>query len=205
MVNTALADLGSLDYTLFFTGTGNIRNEFYPIYKANRAGKEKPRHLEFLKDWVFKTYPPDVVVQEDMLEADDLIADAQETDGTIIVSLDKDLKQLVGWNWNFAKKELEYINEDSAVTLIMKQLLTGDTVDNIPRICKSLGFGLGKVTVNNLLDGLDPYQQIAVVHDIYVEAYGCDDWKLAFMTNLYLLKVGTHGRGEMEYILRELN
>lgn len=49
----------------------------------------------------------------------------------IICSIDKDMKQVPGWNYNPKTKDLSFISGDEAERNMLTQLLTGDSTDNI--------------------------------------------------------------------------
>ena len=102
-----LEDLVMLDlphcqrWSLHLTGKGNFRDEIAVTapYKGNRKDAEKPKHYKLIRDYL--VYSWDAVIWEGM-EADDAIAiEATELAGDgVIVSLDKDLDQVVGWHYN---------------------------------------------------------------------------------------------------------
>jgi len=114
-------------WSLHLTGKGNFRDEIAVTapYKGNRKGAEKPKHYKLIRDYL--VYSWDAVIWEGM-EADDAIAiEATELKGDgVIVSLDKDLDQVVGWHYNFVKDNLYYIDQETANFNFYKQFLTGD-------------------------------------------------------------------------------
>jgi 5'-3' exonuclease len=91
-------------------------------------------------------------------EADDSLGIAQSwmTD-TIICSIDKDLLQIPGKHYNFVKKEFLDVSRIEGLQHFFKQILIGDTADNIGG-CK----GIGPVKAERLLGGLgDNIQALA--------------------------------------------
>jgi 5'-3' exonuclease len=68
-------------------------------------------------------------------EADDAIATAASTaylnDHPIMVSIDKDFDQVEGLHYNFVKREEYFVSTDQGMKSFYKQILTGDTIDNI--------------------------------------------------------------------------
>jgi hypothetical protein len=67
-------------------------------------------------------------------EADDDIAiRATElgTNGCIIVSLDKDFRQIPGWHYNFVKREKTWVTQEEGIKFFYQQILMGDSADNI--------------------------------------------------------------------------
>lgn len=66
-------------------------------------------------------------------EADDKVAieATRLGDNGIIVTLDKDINQVSGWHYNFVKKEGYYITPQEGLVNFYRQILTGDSSDNI--------------------------------------------------------------------------
>ena len=160
-----LEDLVMLDlphcqrWSLHLTGKGNFRDEIAVTapYKGNRKDAEKPKHYKLIRDYL--VYSWDAVIWEGM-EADDAIAiEATELAGDgVIVSLDKDLDQVVGWHYNFVKDNLYYINQETADFNFYKQFLTGDAVDNIKGV-----HGIGPKKAEKLLEGKTPVEMWEVI------------------------------------------
>lgn len=146
-------------WSLHLTGKGNFRDEIAVTapYKGNRKGAEKPKHYKLIRDYL--VYSWDAVIWEGM-EADDAIAiEATELKGDgVIVSLDKDLDQVVGWHYNFVKDNLYYINQETADFNFYKQFLTGDAVDNIKGV-----HGIGPKKAEKLLEGKTPAEMWEVI------------------------------------------
>ena len=167
-----LEDLVMLDlphcqrWSLHLTGKGNFRDEIAVTapYKGNRKDAEKPKHYKLIRDYL--VYSWDAVIWQGM-EADDAIAiEATELAGEgVIVSLDKDLDQVVGWHYNFVKDNLYYIDQETADFNFYKQFLTGDTVDNIKGV-----YGIGPKKAEKLLEGKTPTEMWEVI----VEHLGYD-------------------------------
>lgn len=167
-----LEDLIMLDlpycqrWSLHLTGKGNFRDEIAVTapYKGNRKDAEKPKHYKLIRDYL--VYSWDAVIWEGM-EADDAIAiEATELAGEgVIVSLDKDLDQVVGWHYNFVKDNLYYIDQETADFNFYKQFLTGDAVDNIKGV-----YGIGPKKAEKLLEGKTPTEMWEVI----VEHLGYD-------------------------------
>lgn len=135
-------------WSLHLTGKNNFRHDVAVTapYKGNRKS-EKPKHYHLLREYL--VYAWDAVIW-DGFEADDAIAiEATELNGEgVIVSLDKDLDQVVGWHYNFVKDNLYYINQQTASFNFYKQFLTGDAVDNIKGV-----HGIGPKKAEKLLEG----------------------------------------------------
>lgn len=134
---------------LCFSGADNFRKGIAKskTYKGNRSS-EKPFHYYNLKAYLEVSYSCE---EHPRLEADDLMAILQ-TDDTIIVTVDKDLRQVNGWHyspegWNFGEFGPLYVTDDNSYIQLSEnkkkitgtgykfywsQVITGDTIDNIP-------------------------------------------------------------------------
>jgi len=144
-------------YKVYLTGKGNFRNDIAVTapYKGNRKDKEKPFHLDAIREYLISDWA--AVVSEGE-EADDLIAiehSKQET--PIIVSTDKDFDQLAGFRYNPNSNELFHISEERATRFFYQQILMGDRVDNIigikgigPKKSEAMLEGLSEIEMYNL-------------------------------------------------------
>lgn len=93
--------LGGTKYTIFFSCTNeeNFRTTIMPEYKANRANVWRPENLKVAIAETARVHPSKKVKG---LEADDLLAHYQKTDGsTVLVTLDKDLLQCRGAHYRW--------------------------------------------------------------------------------------------------------
>lgn len=150
-------------------------------YKGTR-NPDKPYHYDNLTTHMLGVY--DVVLANGM-EADDMLGICQ-TDNTIICSRDKDLRMIPGWHygWECGKQpsfgpelveELGYISiskdrksiKGVGISFFFAQMLTGDTVDNIPGLPRC-----GAVKAYDLLsDCVSEAELLAVVRGAYREKY----------------------------------
>lgn len=148
----------------------NFRKKIYPAYKANRK-QPKPKHYTALRNYLIKVEQAVVALGQ---EADDALSIAQykamkEHDGTwfegnwdttIICSLDKDLLMVEGWHYNWRRDETVEVTKEEGLRNFYRQLLTGDTVDNIPGL-----HGIGPVKANAMLAGCffeDEYNKVVL-------------------------------------------
>lgn len=107
--------------------------ERYPSYKHGRADAPAITAVkEILRETLHEfslTIPG--------YEADDIIAKLHRSyPERVVVSPDKDMKNLAGWHYNPNKKELVIVDEDAASYNFWLQMLMGDTTDGIPGIPK---------------------------------------------------------------------
>ena len=140
---------GEPDYRVYLTGKGNFRNDVAVTapYKGNRKDKEKPVHLQAIREYLIEEW--NAVVSEDE-EADDLIAiDATAIPDSIIVSLDKDFQQVPCRHYNFNKRELTSVNEEEGLLFFYRQIIMGDKADNIVGV-----YGIGDKKSQKILEGL---------------------------------------------------
>lgn len=100
-INFIVERLNGTKYTVFFSCSNeeNFRTTVMPEYKANRANVWRPNNLKVAIAETARVHPSKSVKG---LEADDLLAHYQKTDGsTIIVTLDKDLLQCRGAHYRW--------------------------------------------------------------------------------------------------------
>jgi len=149
----------------YLTGRGNFRFEVAKTtpYKGNRKDVVKPTNLPEARQHLIDKWGA-VVSQGE--EADDLIGIASargDPETTVVVSIDKDMLQLQGWNWNFVKDVWTKVSIDSGNKFFYTQILTGDRADAIQGIK-----GIGPVKAGKILEGLTTEQEL---YDACVKAY----------------------------------
>src|SRR5512143_417281 len=140
---------GCSDSVIYLSGSNNFRQKIYPAYKANRK-QEKPKHFNALRNYLIKVEQAQVAEGQ---EADDALGIAQhraERDTTIICSLDKDLLMVEGWHYNWRRDETVEVTKLEGLRNFYRQLLTGDTTDNIPGI-----YGVGSKKAEAMLAGCE--------------------------------------------------
>ena len=185
---------------LFITTNKNCpRKKLAPTYKAKR---KKNNYVWLLRNH----FMINDAKFSDTLEADDLIqirAKELGKENCIIVSPDKDLKQIGGFYWSYYKqkikgfddeylldeygnaekefkqKEAIFITDEEAKRLFWEQMLVGDTSDNIKGV-----YRIGKVGAKKILDNTKCYW-FAVARK-YIEKGQKEDFKI----NYELLRLG---------------
>jgi hypothetical protein len=154
-----MVTLGLSSWELFLTGKGNFRNNIAKTaeYKGNRKDAEKPAHLELLRNYLVTSWGALVSSNE---EADDLIAirATELKDDCIIISVDKDFKQVAGWHYNFVKNDKYYVSEQEGLRFFYKQILMGDKADNIQGVR-----GVGPVKADKMLAKAQTEQEMFAV------------------------------------------
>ena len=164
----------STDYVMAFGGPNNFREDLYVEYKKSPSRKKsksnKPEWFDDLKSYAASLEGADLC---EGCEADDMVRvwaneAAKVAWPYIVVSIDKDLDCIPGKHYNNRKLEFYDIDEDYADYFYWKQILMGDTVDNIPGIK-----GCGPVKADKILNGLSDHKaRRAAVCKAYNEAYG---------------------------------
>lgn len=164
MMKRIIESTDSDSFLAVLTGDDRFRYEVYPEYKANRKDKPRPTFLEparahLVTDWG--------AVLTDNIEADDRLGIEQcseEFGTTCIASIDKDLKQIPGYHYNWRKNERVLVTPLDGLRCFYRQLLTGDTTDNIPGVG---GIGLVKSAklINNLESEIDMFEVVKAVYN----------------------------------------
>ena len=167
-----LNSLFTKDYVMALGGPDNFRVDLFPDYKGNRkkAKDARPEWFGDLKSW---TSTLDGAVVSDNCEADDLVRVwALECDkagiNRVVVSVDKDLDCIPGSHYNPRTKSIYQIDEEYAERLYWQQILTGDSVDNIPGLWK-----VGPVKAKKILASAKTHTEMrSEVCRAYNDVYG---------------------------------
>lgn len=172
----------------------SFRKQICPQYKAQR----KPnKWVNMVRSYLIEI---DFAERSDYFEADDLIKDQTKLlkeNEYIILSIDKDLKQIPGLHFDFyteshelingqiskISRGLEVITIQEANLFFWSQMLIGDKSDNITGIK-----GIGKVKANKALDGNLNIEETVI--EFYKNQHG-EDWELEFNKNFQLLSLGS--------------
>ncbi len=139
-LNRIQTELGSFDdeMILFFTSPNNFRKKILPDYKGHRQRK-KPCGFKRVIQELKKEYK---VILKDTLEADDSLGIyATKYPGNIIVSPDKDMRQIPGKLYDF-KETVEITPEEGAKWHLI-QSMSGDNTDGYAGVP---GIGVKKAT-----------------------------------------------------------
>jgi hypothetical protein len=121
---------------VYLTGSGNFRERIATIrpYKGNRKPWHKPRLQREIREYMVKNWGGKVIHDQ---EADDEVCIQQtqliNDDGqvSVICGIDKDLLQCPGWHYDANKDAFANITAAQGTVQFYKQLLTGDTTDNV--------------------------------------------------------------------------
>ncbi|MFZ1786726.1 MAG: hypothetical protein WAT92_00380 [Saprospiraceae bacterium] len=175
-----------------------IRNIYYGDYKQNRTKNPMKKWVNKVRNYLLES---EFSCHSNEWEADDLIYDRAKELGQnecIILSIDKDLKQIPGMHFSFYKKpskELDQngnriqnpmkgfftVSKEESNYNLWLSMLTGDSTDNIKGIP-----GIGPKKAANIIDGVD-YED--AVRESYLKAFG-EGWEIEFEKNYLMLKLG---------------
>lgn len=178
-VRQIMEAVGATEYALYLTDSAsNFRNEVATIlpYKGHRT-TEKPYHWANIRQHLIDNW--DAHVQYGM-EADDRLGieqyqamsdhslDDPSSCTTVICSRDKDLNMIPGWHyiWPCGKQKEQYWfqHELSAIRCFYRQLLTGDSTDNILGL-----YGVGNSS--SLVKAIDQMETEQEMFDHVYEQY----------------------------------
>ena len=180
-----------------------FRYDIYSDYKAQRPEtpdfyKEYSKYIKhrLLDKWRFTE-----VFEIESDDAVSICADHFRREGKAyyICGIDKDLKQIPGYHYNYRKHTSSYISKEEAERNLYTQILLGDTVDNI-KGCPGIGKVKAKEVVDSvrkkvkIYDGreltiLNPIHQVTL--NTFVEELGVHQGINEFTLNfnlVYLLK-----------------
>jgi DNA polymerase-1 len=184
MVSSILDRFQYPEYHLVLTGKGNFRKKIYTDYKANRKPESRPPYLHEAREY-FKKYWE--AIETEGIEADDWIASNYQ-EGDVIVSSDKDFKQLPARIYNPSKDEL--LDVDNPDFYFWLQTLVGDSADNVPGLPNPAKAHHKKQpnftedTASEVLKGTD-YKSTVI--NLYQQVYGEQNWFETFDRNCRLL------------------
>jgi len=153
-------------YVGFLTPPRCFRYDIASNYKGNRKGKAKPPIFYALRAYMEQTYEFCAISK---LEADDVVSMYSNLSKhkTVICSPDKDvLYQCPGIHYNYRTAEFIDTSVSAGLKFLWKQVLMGDSTDNIPGLP---GVG-GKTADNWLKDRIDNYESFVVKK--YIEKFG---------------------------------
>jgi DNA polymerase-1 len=127
----------------------NFRRDHYPLYKAHRTS-EPPAMLETAQQVIRDMSAVTLTVPR--LEADDIMGIAQtngKNGNTVIVSVDKDMRQIPGWHLNPHKEDFPVlVSWAQGERLFHLQWLMGDATDGYGGI-KGVGIKTAEKILNN--------------------------------------------------------
>ena len=138
-------------------------------YKGNRKAP-KPVHYGAVRKYLIEHWKAVVVSG---MEADDAIGiDATTAHKALIVTIDKDMDMIPGYHYNFVKKVFYKVSEFEAYRNFYSQMISGDTIDNIPGIP-----GFGKMKADKKLADAKTREELeSIVRTVYKDAGFNEDY-----------------------------
>lgn len=179
----ALAEVGEEVETLelYLSGSVNFRNDIATIrpYKGNRDPSAKPYWYKEIRDYLVNVWGAKIV---EPWEADDWVSIQQtnDPDNTIICTIDKDLNMVPGFHYNYRTKEFHEVSWSEARAAFYRQLLTGDTTDNIPG-CYRVGKATAAKLITEDMSEEEMYDVVLKEYQKSIDKYG-DKTGYAHMT-----------------------
>ncbi len=177
VITDIIWNTGTNNNLLFIQGKNNFRYQVYPEYKGHRRKKEedmtdeekaKAELLDQGREWLTSEWD---AVSSEGAEADDYIAVVQSQVPGIIVSIDKDMKQVPGQFYDNTKGLRYEVNHDEAELLLHSQMLTGDSTDNIKGLTR-----VGPKTAEKMLKGVPTSGLLDAVRKVWKEKGG-SNWE----------------------------
>lgn len=134
LMRRLLSETGSESFHCYLSPSSNFRYLVNPEYKANRTSPD-PTWREACKEFLITEWSAKL---EEWYEADDLLG-INQTDQTVIVSLDKDLRMIPGnhYSWEIGtiswtrQAESFSVTHEEGTRKFYEQMLIGDKTDNI--------------------------------------------------------------------------
>ena len=173
-----------------------FRYDIFPDYKANRKDTVRPVLLGDMREKIQKEYTTHIW---ENLEADDVLGILADSENTIIVSSDKDLRQISTYHMDLANPEfIEWETEEDGYKFFLTQCITGDSTDGYYGVP-----GMGKAKAKRILEERG-YTWDTVV-ECYTEAMSpkSKNGKKIESYNLGLTEEDALMNARLAYILKE--
>ena len=161
------------EYIFFNNSRGNFRKVLDKNYKANRLNVELPPLLNEMHELVTVLYDSKKAYG---METDDIVAkywyklsNEFGRDNVLIISIDKDYKQLPAliYNYHYKHRCIYDISEKQALYNFYEQMIIGDGADNV-NYCK----GYGKVYASKIFnDCKTHYQFTKKTYELFKKIY----------------------------------
>jgi 5'-3' exonuclease, N-terminal resolvase-like domain len=145
MVMNVVEQAGCDSYELYLSGPTNFRNTLYPHYKANRLTLPQPSRKTEARSYMRGAMLGILTVNEEADDACGIRMYELRAKGhdPVLISNDKDLNMIAGKHYNYHAKHkhkgVYEVTEDEAIRNFYKQVLKGDSIDNIPGLFRCTG------------------------------------------------------------------
>ena len=163
-LETVLWEVTDDKYQIFLTGKGNFRKDIAVTreYKANRK-QPKPVYLSDVRQHMIDNWKVIVSKDEDVVDVFGIWSNPE----SIVISIDKDMLQLACTHYNPHRRTWQTVEEFEGLRFFYKQILTGDSADNIQGI-----YGVGPKKAEKILADCKTEQDL---YQECVRAYGGDE------------------------------
>lgn len=188
-----LEEVYQIDSFIVFSGArGNFRKRIAKSYKANRT-QPLPPLFNQIKDYLVTQYDS---IGAYGVETDDLVAsywkrlsDQLGRENVMIVSIDKDYKQLPAliYNYHYNHLCIYDVSEGEAIYNFYAQMIIGDSADNI-NYFKGKGVRFAE---KYLADCSSNYSYTRAIYKLFIESYKSKA-RLKYMECFHLLKLLTN-------------
>ena len=136
MIDKCYEHTQSTDVKIYLGTDTNYRLDIAKTfgYKANRDKARRPQFYDAIRSRMINFYGAKLVEGREAEDAVGIAAFEHEYyDDYIVGAIDKDMRMIPGYHYNYAKETIEFIDPVQAARNFYMQLLTGDkSVDNIP-------------------------------------------------------------------------
>ncbi len=187
-LKTISTDTGISNMRIYISGRTNFRYDVATTkpYKGNRATMVRPQYLNHCKQYLIDNYKAIVMHG---YEADDGIATDMTINGAAHCGIDKDILQIAGWHYNYVKEEWQHVTPEEAEITLYRQVLMGDTSDNIPGLPR-----IGEVKAANAITDHETAATDAVKYyeEVCKEKLPDIDFFEYFVEQLKLIKMITN-------------
>lgn len=175
---------------LFIRGKDNFRTTLAKIrpYKGNRT----PKPIKWL-NVVYSILENEYkAIRADGAEADDYVASAKKIfqDKAIICSYDKDFRQIPGTLFDLSKQQLVNITPQEAAYYKYRQILMGDSSDNIQGIP-----GIGQKKADKILEDCSNEEELLCRTVLTYQTFIGPKWLDQFTENYKLI----HLKDDIEF------
>lgn len=161
---------------------GNFRDKIAVThkYKGNREFTNRPKYYKEIADYLVKNFGAKYAVGQ---EADDELGiGATDFPDAVLVSYDKDLRQVPGRHYDWVNEEEFHVTKKEGTLAFYSQVLSGDATDNIYGLR-----GIGPVKANKMLAGCSSSRDCwEVVRNAYQGQEGRDQGRKRAIENARL-------------------
>lgn len=171
-IRTIVSKSGADEVSMYLSGKDNFRHGIATIlpYKGNRTSGSKPLHYGLIKDLLLHEHGAEVI---EGAEADDAMSIQSWTHqlerptsnwGVVIGTQDKDLQMVPGLHFHTTKYISSNVSVEEGRAWFYKQLLMGDSTDNIQGI-----FRVGKAYANKTIDPIKSEPDDVIYKAVFAE------------------------------------